>query len=110
MLYAFCSQVDCIDGEYPRAGLHIDTDGDLFGTTAEGGTGDLCDNADPGCGTLFELTSNGAELVTSFAGEANGQYPYDGVISSEGHLEGTAAAGGDPICNCGMVFTAKRPK
>jgi uncharacterized repeat protein (TIGR03803 family) len=47
VLYSFCSQPSCTDGEYPRAGL-IDIGGTLYGTTAGGGAN--------GDGTVFSIT------------------------------------------------------
>jgi uncharacterized repeat protein (TIGR03803 family) len=47
-LYNFCSQSGCPDGQYPSAGLVQGTDGNLYGTTADGGTN--------GDGTVFRLS------------------------------------------------------
>jgi uncharacterized repeat protein (TIGR03803 family) len=48
VLYSFCGQANCTDGEYPRAPLIEDGSGNLFGTTYSGGP--------TGGGTAFELT------------------------------------------------------
>jgi len=47
-LYSFCSQSNCADGAYPAGGLLQDTSGNLYGTTADGGTN--------GKGTVFSLS------------------------------------------------------
>jgi uncharacterized repeat protein (TIGR03803 family) len=47
-LYNFCSQSGCPDGQYPSGGLLQDTDGNLYGTTADGGAN--------GSGTVFSLS------------------------------------------------------
>jgi uncharacterized repeat protein (TIGR03803 family) len=53
-LYNFCSQENCADGKGPLAGLTQDTNGNLFGTTSQGG--DLnCSTGSYGCGTVFSL-------------------------------------------------------
>jgi hypothetical protein len=36
VIYSFCGQQNCTDGEYPEAGL-IDVKGTLYGTTQGGG-------------------------------------------------------------------------
>lgn len=38
VLYNFCSQANCTDGSIPLAGLIFDNAGNLYGTTASGGT------------------------------------------------------------------------
>jgi uncharacterized repeat protein (TIGR03803 family) len=48
VLYSFCAQTGCTDGEYPRAPVIRDASGNLFGTTLAGGQ--------TGAGTVFELT------------------------------------------------------
>ncbi len=47
-LYNFCSQSGCADGQYPSGALVQDTDGNLYGTTADGGAN--------GYGTVFSLS------------------------------------------------------
>ncbi len=55
-LYSFCSQPNCADGENPQAGLIQASDGNLYGTTYEGGS--------PGDGTVFGVSLNyGGRLV-----------------------------------------------
>src|SRR5438309_214274 len=62
ILYSFCSQRNCTDGKWPRAGL-IGVNGMLYGTTSEGGT--------LGGGTVFAIDPNtGAETyLHSFCGK-----------------------------------------
>jgi uncharacterized repeat protein (TIGR03803 family) len=48
ILYNFCSQPSCSDGQFPQAGLVLDDSGNLYGTTESGGT-----HAE---GTVFELS------------------------------------------------------
>jgi uncharacterized repeat protein (TIGR03803 family) len=43
------------DGQYPWAGLVLDNQGHLYGTTVQGGIGAPCDGAE-GCGTVYEIT------------------------------------------------------
>lgn len=46
-LYSFCSEPACADGQYPAAGLVQATNGNLYGTTADGGA--------HGDGTVFSI-------------------------------------------------------
>jgi uncharacterized repeat protein (TIGR03803 family) len=92
------------DGSEPYAGLVRDVDGNLYGTTAYGGT--------YGYGTVFKLTKGGKETVLhSFSGN-DGENPYSGLVrDSSGNLYGAATYGGINNCNdengdlgCGTVF------
>jgi uncharacterized repeat protein (TIGR03803 family) len=47
-LYNFCSLSGCLDGQYPAGALVQATDGNLYGTTADGGAN--------GEGTVFRLS------------------------------------------------------
>jgi uncharacterized repeat protein (TIGR03803 family) len=109
VLYSFCpeyQQGKCPDGNYPEAGLVMDAQGNLYGTTELGGTNYYG-------GTVFEVTASGAEKVLyNFCSQPNcadGANPYDGLVfDSQGNLYGTTFSGGDPSCNfgsgCGTVF------
>jgi len=102
VLYSFCSQEHCSDGARPLAGLVMDSEGNLYGTTYEGGNA----NCPKGCGTVFELASGGAESVLyPFCSEtkcADGAHPTAPLELSSGSLYGTTEQGG--AANRGTVF------
>ena len=50
-LYSFCAQSSCQDGAYPNAGLVLTANGDLYGTTFQGGANTF--------GTVFKFTPGG---------------------------------------------------
>src|ERR1700722_10095594 len=52
VLYSFCSQSNCSDGEYSSASLVSDGVGNFYGTTLDGGA--------HGGGTVFELSPSGS--------------------------------------------------
>jgi uncharacterized repeat protein (TIGR03803 family) len=85
------------DGYHPVAPLILDSKGNLYGTTWEGGT--------YGYGVVFKLdpTANEAVLYNFLGGTADGANPYAGVIfDSEGNLYGTTEVGGSG--NQGVVY------
>jgi uncharacterized repeat protein (TIGR03803 family) len=100
-LYAFCSLSKCADGSTPYSGVIFDQQGNLYGTTYEGGTRNE--------GTVFKLTPNGSggwteSVIYSFKGEGDGAVPYAGLIFDQaGNLYGTAEGGGRSIAG-GTVF------
>ncbi len=89
------------DGGGPVGTLAEDSSGNLYGTTAKGGTGPC----KWGCGTIYEISAAGVESVSySFSDTDGGYNPQGGLIlDSEGNLYGTTAEGGDGK-NCGTVF------
>ena len=91
-LYSFCSQPNCTDGSHPyAAGLVQASNGNLYGTTSEGGASVA--------GTVFEITPAG-QLTTLYSfcsqpGCTDGALPYSGVIQgTDGNLYGTTFGGG----------------
>jgi uncharacterized repeat protein (TIGR03803 family) len=92
-LHNFCSRTDCADGAYPYGGLVQAANGDLYGTTEEGGA--------YGRGTVFKITPAG-KLTTlyDFCSQSrcvDGEYPVSigGLIqATNGYLYGTTLGGG----------------
>jgi len=85
------------DGGQPRGTLAFDVAGNLYGTTASGGT--VNSNCSTGCGTVFELSPSGSSwalsVLHSFDGGEDGTAPSSGVIlDANGNLYGTTASGG----------------
>jgi uncharacterized repeat protein (TIGR03803 family) len=79
---------DGTDGEFPLAGLTMDSGGNLYGTTEYGGASDD--------GTVFELVHGSGTITTlaSFDG-TDGAEPRGGlVLDGSGNLYGTAWTGG----------------
>jgi uncharacterized repeat protein (TIGR03803 family) len=88
----------------PQADLVQATNGDIYGTTARGGTGIGCIQ---GCGTIFKMTPDGAlTTLYSFCSQlpcADGQYPEAGLTqATNGDLYGTTIVGG--ASQSGTVF------
>ncbi len=119
VLYSFCSQGgnQCTDGAAPNAALIEDTSGNLYGTTALGGTGaQNCIGL--GCGTVFKLSPSSGGYVEavlySFCSQGgsnctDGGYPYGASLieDASGNLYGTTSSGGVNSCDspgCGTVF------
>jgi len=101
------------DGAVPAAGVIFDREGNLYGTTTSGGTGNGCQGW---CGVVFELAhSDGTwteNVLHRFLGGDDGEYPDAPLVfDPEGNLFGTTPNGGDPNCSpysvypgCGVVF------
>lgn len=93
-----------VDGWQPTAGLTMDADGNLYGTTDFGGSSSACDS---GCGAVFEVSPDGAggwkeKVLLSFNND-NGSSPSTPLtLDAEGNLYGTTGSGG--AYNEGNVF------
>jgi uncharacterized repeat protein (TIGR03803 family) len=102
------------DGEQPFGGLIRDAQGNLYGTTSEGGLGNCFGS---GCGTVYRITPAGKEtLLYRFTGGTDGATPWATPLLVGGALYGTTVDGGDLNCQppgnsavgCGTVFKLDR--
>jgi uncharacterized repeat protein (TIGR03803 family) len=109
-VYKFCSELDCLDGEYPRGGVIQGLDGNFYGVTSNGGANAL--------GIVFKVTYGGTlTTLHSFCSEtkcADGAQPLAGLIQgTDGNFYGTIWAGGTgrscfpPASNVGSVVPAQ---
>jgi len=109
VLYTFCSQTNCSDGNAPYAGLIRGASGILYGTTAYGGSNSFpCEGL--GCGTVFQFVESGGwkeKLLYTFTGRDDGAQPGAALtLDSHGNLYGTTSANG-PF-GFGTVFKLSR--
>ncbi len=101
VLYTFCTQAYCPDGQFPVAPLVADKAGNLYSTTGFGGA-----NFN---GVVFELAPHGVETVLyAFTGESDGAEPQTGLVADKDvNLYGTTVAGGSKCQlqgGCGTIF------
>ncbi len=86
------------DGYQPESGLSAGTDGNLYGTTTGGGTGEG--------GTVFKITLSGLITIlhNCFNDGSDLLSPYSGLLlANDGNFYGTTSAGG--AHGGGTVFT-----
>lgn len=96
VLYSFTGGAD---GASPFAGVVQDPAGNLYGTTAYGGSAQLS----AGYGVVYRLSPAGLLTVMhTFTGAPDGAYPFAGVILDAGSLYGTTYVGGSS--NAGLVY------
>ena len=95
ILYSFCAQANCVDGDSP-VGLIQATNGNFYGTTSLGGTF--------GGGTVFEISLAGTMTTLHSFGSPDGTDPAAGLIQAAGgNFFGTTEFGGQ--FGFGTVFT-----
>ena len=113
-LYSFTGGTD---GNMPEGRLTLDTAGQVYGTTTQGGFGACQDGMGflIGCGTVYQLTPTANDcwaksIVHSFSSD-DGSYPQGGVImDGTGTLFGTASAGGsNQYLRYGVVYQLAPP-
>jgi uncharacterized repeat protein (TIGR03803 family) len=95
------------DGGNPGGPL-VNVNGTLYGTTFRAGLSGCFEQQ--GCGTVFSITTAGAEkVVYRFKGLDDAGAPSAGLINLDGTLYGTSSLGGGTGCangyGCGTVFS-----
>jgi hypothetical protein len=115
------------DGDSPSGGLLIDTQGNLYGVTGYGGTGNcIILGITGGCGTVYELSPPKQKgdawtetILYSFPTTKQGYLPNgELVFDSTGNLYGATSFGGTKgtTCDkfyggqCGVVFELSPPR
>jgi hypothetical protein len=114
------------DASVPVGGVILDAAGNVYGTTAYGGTGTcVLVGVLAGCGTVFELSppqqSGGPwteSILYSFQSGKDGYFPWgDLTFDGKGNLYGVTDFGGGKgnTCNvyyeyCGTIFKLSPPK
>ncbi len=105
VLYAFGGGRD---GNAPEAAVTLDSQGNIYGTTTNGGS-----QTSYGYGTVFRLTNTAGvwkeSVLHRFTDGTDGGYPVSSVtVDAAGNVYGTTAGGGNEACNpphgCGLVF------
>jgi uncharacterized repeat protein (TIGR03803 family) len=94
-----------LNGAYPQAGLVQGPDGDLYGSTTQGGPslGDPNSLNGEGYGTIFRITPSGILSTWVSFNRQNGAYPQTPLVQTpDGSLFGTTARGG--TYDYGTVF------
>lgn len=105
------------DGEFPTAGLTLDADGNVYGTTLEGGNTNCPGWDTDTCGIVFKISPDGTETILhTFSGIPDGASPQSVLVRDEkGNLYGTTIVGGTGssqhncydfgvLYDCGTVF------
>jgi uncharacterized repeat protein (TIGR03803 family) len=115
--YAVIHQFSGADGGNLIAGLTIDAQGRLYGTTQNGGLmKSTCQTVGQGCGTVFRLASQGSGWILTplykFEGPLDGATPMaTPVFGPDGLLYGTTDAGGAQISctiqGCGTMYSLR---
>ena len=85
------------DGGFLYGGLDIDKDGNLYGSTMDGGAANA--------GTVFKLSPAGTlTTLYNFAGGSDLAGPDGDMLLVGNKLYSTATMGGDPTCQCGGIY------
>ena len=103
VLYSF--PANGLSGERPTGDLARDAAGNLYGTTADGGSSTACND---GCGVVFKLDPQGHETVLHSFSNTDGSFPFSVILDPAGTLYGVTVFGGNAVCegfgSCGLVY------
>jgi uncharacterized repeat protein (TIGR03803 family) len=92
--------LDLATGGSPWGGVIVDEGGNIYGTTAYGGSGTACGS--PRCGTVFKIAPDGTYTVLHSFNWSDGAYPHGALLLHNGKLYGTTEWGG--TSSHGSVF------
>jgi uncharacterized repeat protein (TIGR03803 family) len=99
-LHSFCAQSGCTDGSEPSGGLILASNGNLYGTTLDGGPN--------GYGMVFKITPSGTLTILNGFDFTDGANPTGGLVQdTNGNFYGTTyygGASGNCPSNCGTIF------
>jgi uncharacterized repeat protein (TIGR03803 family) len=94
------------DGAFPLSVLSIN--GDLYGTTQDGGGSACAGSGYTGCGTIFKVsaTSGSEKVLYRFKAGTDGAHPNQLIANINGTLYGTTSSGGYGCVGsgCGTIF------
>jgi uncharacterized repeat protein (TIGR03803 family) len=90
-LYSFSGT----DGANPGAALTLGSDGNFYGITEYGGFGNS--SYPNGCGTVFQVTTNGTLTTLVFFNGTNGADPNSMTLGNDGNFYGTTMQGGHAL-------------
>ncbi len=107
VLYNFCAQNGCLDGDNPTSPPLFDSHGNIYGVTSGGGTNNQ--------GLVYELTPSGGTWIESVlynfcpqSGCPDGGQPYYALaLDSHGNLYGITITGG--ASNRGVLYELSPP-
>lgn len=98
VLHNFGSKSNWSDGAYPFDSLIQATDGNLYGTTRNGGYRGIL-----GAGTVFKITTSGTLTTLHRFREGEGEAPYSALVQGkDGNFYGTLSTGG-PYSGSGIA-------
>jgi uncharacterized repeat protein (TIGR03803 family) len=90
VLHNFCSSANCSDGSIPN-GLLLGQDGNLYGTTLEGGS-PVSPCPSSGCGTIFRFdpSTGSFAVLHRLTAVADGLQPFGMIQATNGNLYGVS--------------------
>lgn len=106
-LYSFCAPGCTTFWGDSTTGLVQGHNGNFYGTTQDGGGSSSCTD---GCGTIFEITTDGRLTVLHAFQLTDGVAPSDLILVADGNFYGTTLNGGvsnncpNTIGGCGTFF------
>jgi uncharacterized repeat protein (TIGR03803 family) len=101
LIYSFCSQSECTDGDDPSGYLVQAPDGSIYGTTVQGGLRNS--ECSYGCGLIFKVGRVGTLTTVHEFDNSDGASPELPTLGVDGKLYGLTAVGGNYLS--GTIFS-----